>query len=460
MRMRNIACIVACFFSSLSLAESPLTLEMVLGSVREKFPQIRAQIFNKVAAEGSFISSQGAFDLRWRNRAEVVDDGLYSNRRLDSVLEKPTNIGGMNLYAGFRRGVGSFAPYDGKFFTAPGGEIRAGVEIPLWRDRVLDQRRGNMDRARIDVELAETDVDLQLIEAMRTAAQRYWIWVASGKTLRLMESLFEQAEVRDRGLRERVRQGDLPQFERIDNQRLVLQRRNQVLGAERSLQQAAIDLSLYNRDDKGETVLPTPAQLPERFEAEWVITRSEQELVKVALENRPEYQRIALQVRQNQIDNILAENLLAPRVDINFQTSRDIAPVTPELGRLGVESAIVVEIPLERNLGLGRLQSTKAIHERLRIQEDFIKDQIVADVRDILSLLQVAASRLNLARGEVELAKQLEQGEREIFRLGQSNILTVNLREQATADAAIREIEAIADYQIASTQLKAVIGER
>ncbi len=59
---------------------------------------------------------------------------------------------------------------------------------------------------------------------------------------------------------------------------------------------------------------------------------------------------------------------------------------------------------------------------------------------------------------DAKLAELLEEGEREKFTLGDSNQLIVNLREEATADAAVRQFDALADYRQSLATLQAAIG--
>lgn len=53
----------------------------------------------------------------------------------------------------------------------------------------------------------------------------------------------------------------------------------------------------------------------------------------------------------------------------------------------------------------------------------------------------------------------LEQAERVRFEQGDSNLLTVNIREQQTAEAELREIEALFDFHRAVADLRAARGE-
>jgi len=59
----------------------------------------------------------------------------------------------------------------------------------------------------------------------------------------------------------------------------------------------------------------------------------------------------------------------------------------------------------------------------------------------------------------VELARELERGERKKFEAGDSTLFMVNLREQATADAAVRVVDGTADAYKAWLSYLAALGQ-
>jgi hypothetical protein len=69
-----------------------------------------------------------------------------------------------------------------------------------------------------------------------------------------------------------------------------------------------------------------------------------------------------------------------------------------------------------------------------------------------------ARERVRLAIEENELALTLEKGERARFAHGDSNLIFVQLREQTTADAATRKIDALLDYWLAEASWEAAQG--
>jgi outer membrane protein TolC len=117
-----------------------------------------------------------------------------------------------------------------------------------------------------------------------------------------------------------------------------------------------------------------------------------------------------------------------------------------------------VEIPLRTRTQEGRLDFFEAKQRKLDFTETFLKERIRADVQDALNAVEVARQRVEVAIREVRAARDLAQGEAKRFSLGDSNLIFVNLREQNAADAEIRQIESLQDYQKAFVAFEAILA--
>lgn len=72
---------------------------------------------------------------------------------------------------------------------------------------------------------------------------------------------------------------------------------------------------------------------------------------------------------------------------------------------------------------------------------------MVADVRDAYSAISAAYDALNMTRRNVDLARLLEAAENERFKQGATDLLALQIREQATFDGQILEVEVQANYR-------------
>ena len=438
-------------------SSAPLTLDEVQSSAQQAFPSLLAAKQRQRAAEGEYETAEGAFDttLKVQNRWSVT--GLYQNRNNDVSIEQPTSFGGTTFFGGWRRGTGDYPVYDGKNLTATDGEARLGVNIPLWRNREIDQRRASLKQAELGQKIAGHDYDQILLEIRRLAAHRYWDWVLAGQRLQIAERLLHIAEQRDAGIRKRVTAGDIPKFEALDNRRAIIERRERRVMAQRMLEQSAIQLSLYWRDAEDQPRVPVAEQLPSGFPGqEPTITLSYPKALQTAQAQRPELRRLDMQSRQTQTNLELQQNQRAPEVDLSVMGAKDIGNGKDNLNRNELYVGLNVNIPLQRRVASGRAQVAGANLQRLNSERVLQEDRIAAEVKDVLSALSAARKRRTLTLLQQSAAQKLEEGERTRFELGDSTLLFVNIRELANGDAALLAAEAAsnlfkgyADYQAA-----------
>jgi outer membrane protein TolC len=95
------------------------------------------------------------------------------------------------------------------------------------------------------------------------------------------------------------------------------------------------------------------------------------------------------------------------------------------------------------------------IDEELRLLED----RIGVEVLDAHSAVSAAYQRAKLAEEQVTLVETLAAAEYRRFTLGDGDLLLVNLRELAAADATSERVDAIAEFFIAKARLEVARGE-
>jgi outer membrane protein TolC len=448
--------------SAVALAD-PLPLAAVLASIDRHYPLIEAARRDKQAAAAELLSAQGAFDPLVRTRMDGAPLGYYQNGRFDLSVEVPTPLWGATVNGGYRAAFGKFADYDGKLETNQYGELRASLALPILRNGPIDRRRAAIERAQLGLPLADTGVKQARIDAARAGAVRYWEWVAAGQRLRVAESLLQLATARDLATEERVRRGDVAQIDRVDNLRTVVGRRGGMVAANRSLQAAAFELSIYLRDERGQPLVADPSQLPAQLPPPAAtpvegVALGASAATADALKRRPEVERLRLAREQLRVDRDLAKNQALPAIDLVASVSQDFGPGDPSRTPTVIEGGLSIELPTANRAARGRRQVAEAAMGRVEAQSRFAADRISIEVSDTLSAMAAAQERLALAAEEVRLSRQVEVAERTRFGLGDSNVLFVNLREQATVEAALREIDAGLDYHRAHAAYRAAIA--
>ncbi|SMF97643.1 Outer membrane protein TolC [Methylomagnum ishizawai] len=437
-----------------------LTLEAVTEAALLSFPGLVAAEQRKAAADGEQLAAEGGFDTQLKLQSRWSIAGLYENRNYDVSIEQPTGLWGTTFFGGWRRGTGNYPVYEGKSQTADAGEVRAGVNIPLWRNGPIDRRRASLAQAELAQLIAGHDYDAALLELKRVVAQRYWDWVFAGRRRAVARELLTISERRDAGLRQRVAAGDAAAIEATDNQRTLLERRERLIAAERMLEQMALQLALYWRDADGEPRIPIPEQLPEAFpEAVPPDMHDLAALVEEARQRRPELRKLEQQRKQVEIERDLARNQQAPGIDIALMGAQDFGTGTSKLiNREEFYAGVTLDLPLQRRVARGRTQTAEANLQRLAADIRLAADRVALEIRDAGSALKAARQRIALAREQRATARQLAEAERDRFELGDSTVLTVDLRELAAGDAALAEAEAMATFFKAMADYRAALG--
>jgi len=433
-----------------------LGLNEVVRSVELRFPSILAAEQDRIAAEGDRLAAAGGFDPSWRSSGVAIPIGGYPSGRFDTVVEQPLPFWGSSVFAGYRLGLGDFPVYDGKLATNQYGEVRAGARVNLLRDGPIDRRRANIRRTEIGVDVAARTVEQQRIDAVRLGSFRYWDWVGAGRKVDLSQAWLDLARERDTGLARRVETGDLADIERQDNQRAILQRTAHFVAAQRALQQAAIELSMYLRDDRGNAILPLSSRLPRQIPEPYTFDATGlAEAERNALARRPELKRLEHQRDQAEVEQEFATNQQRPAIDLVVMGAKDLGPGDPKQDKPMLEAGVMIDIPLLNRTARGRAQAASAQVERIDAQAKLLRDRVVADVRDAVSALVAAGERVKMLRAEVDVAQQLAKQEAKRLELGEGNILLVNLREQAALDASLRHIDALVDWHKAMAAYRA-----
>jgi len=440
---------------------TPLQLRDVLESVVASYPLLEVAIQSRNIADGELLSAQGEFDLKLKGGGTSGPLGFYQTNRFGAGASQPLFSGG-EIFGGYKIGRGNFQPWFGERETNDGGEVSAGVAIPLRQNRRIDARRAAIFRATYGRDAVEPEIQTQLLAFAWEASYAYWQWVAAGGNYQIARSLLEIAQERNDGLNKRVDLGDLARIELTDNQRLIVSRQATLIDARRKLQQSAIKLSLYLRAFDGQPIVPVEAQLPATFPEALSLDSTQLESdIQLAMSNRPELVWLELLRMQRGVDLAQARNLYLPEVDAVLFASQDMggaASSSRDKSPFEMEASLQVNVPLQRRKAQGKIQALEGKLQQLSTKIGFTQDKIITDVQQVYTALLANYDRIAKALENLELARTMERAERRKFGLGDSNLLLVNLREQSTADAAKNVVQTQLDYFQARADYRAAMA--
>lgn len=443
-----------------------LELAAVLESTQRHHPLLEAAVLESEARASAETAARGAFDLRFRAEGDLRPVGFYENYYGDASLQQLTPLWGSRVFAGYRFGSGSFPSYSGARLTDGAGEVRVGVEVPVLRGGRIDPQRAAIRDARIQSQSVEPEVALERIRLERDASFAYWQWVAAGQRVGVAQRLLEAAEARRSQLEGRVKRGIDPSIDLVDNQRMVVERRAVLRGAERDLRQAALQLSIFLRDATGTPIVPDDSRVPKAFPEETPVDLAAVESdVELARVSHPILQRLAFARESLALDVELARNRLLPTLDVAIEGSRDFGASEPGIDTTGklslaprgdteLKARVRVALPVQMREARGKLGVAEIRLAQLDRRRKLALEQLLADVRVAVEQLDAAFEQTGQARENALLSQRLRTAEIRKLGAGLSNLIDVNIREvqaataeRALVDAQAAYFRALADYR-------------
>lgn len=448
-----------------------LTLAEVLDSVNEHDPRLAAANQQVEVAKGQVLSARGGFDTSV-NLLQIYEP-LYRGSTTRIHVEQAIPVYGLTAWAGWQIGFsgtpGQTPVLDpgsaGRLLQAKGGEVFGGVTLPLVRDGWTDRRRTDIKQTKLERERMDYVRDATQLQLELEAATAYWNWVAAGMQVEIERQLLGLAVTRHDKLQRQIELGAVDRLAGIDNARVILDREGRVVMAERTFQGTALALSLYLRDGSGDPSVAGAERLPNSMPNLPAPPSPDIDAeIAAALDKRPDRRAQIRSREQSDVELRWARNQRTPRVDLSAWASHEIGanPFTdagetdPE--RTELFTSLNVEIPIPMRGARGQVQSAEASLDVVASELRLLDDQIGVQVADAHAAVAAAHQRALLASEQVALTQELAQAELRRFELGDGDLLLVNLRELAIADAGSTEVTAIADYFIAKANLEVAKG--
>lgn len=442
--------------SQLSIAqEAPLTLDIVLKSTRQYFPEVLNALDKIEKSQAKVQSARGSFDLNFNSELNNRVEGYYDGDDFDIVLEKPLQFLNSKVYMGYRRSKNRFPVYEGKTDTLDQGESRIGLQLSLWRNRDIDPKRLKLRNSRLQLDQTKQEFIEKENDILKKASKAYWNWHAKGHIYRINVDLLAIMEKLQKAVSAKIKQGELARIYETENLQYIMKRRSDVLNSKQEFKEAALLLSLFLRDNKGLPLVVTEKVLPveTEMEANFQLKTFKVDLKRVININ-PKLKNLELKTAEAQNDILNAENALAPRFDLKMEVSKDQGNGSDTLQGEEQKVMLQLDIPIERNLGNGLVNQNKVKRKILKRQRQFEEDNLSVKLRKIYTRFNTFKEVIENTQKEVEFAKKLQIAERQKFTQGTSDFFLVNLRDQNLASAQEKLVKSwfnlsktIADYR-------------
>jgi len=412
----------------------------LIHSVLKNFPLIQEAELKNEAAQGEFVSAEGAFDYKLSFKSRNRIEEKYDNNYFESSIERQTSLGGLALIAGHRQGIGHFPAYDGKYFTSGGGEIFAGITQPLLRNFKTDESRTNLKIKQIEKKQSEIQLEIKKMTSLHKALSLYYKWVLETKKLKINQEVLDLALTRHSMLEKKFKAGDIEKLKIIDNQRSIEKRQSEVVKNKIELQKIKTQLSVYLRDEEG-----NPLSLPEEPRPDMILLKEEMTKNQIDSANIPQIHFLQLEREKLKLKADFYDQSQLPGLNLEILGSRELSqntPYDPEVLQVGVK----FDLPLENRKAEGKTVASEYKLKAIEKNKMYVESKFIQEFNFFTDAYLESRKRFEISSKEYEHTLKMANAEKSRWSQGASDLFIVNIREQDLADVEIRRWTALYDY--------------
>ena len=364
---------------------------------------------------------------------------------------------------------------------------------PLWRGFRQTSTRRQLELFNLNTRISDTAFQQRVAEVLQQVQNQYWELVYAVENYETQRQSMELAIIQHRNNVKRVDIGVMAPIEITSSQAEVARREQGLIQSEVQIINAQNALKRLLAPDPEHSIWNLSLIPTDRPQMRDVMVTLE-EAIATSFRNRPELERLQLQIEQNEVDRAFYQRERKPsvnlRVDIGsvgnagnvtmrslIDLDRDGVPDgfgplvpnvdDPRFGALGNSWGQVfgfsyinygifadVTIPLRNRAAQADMAMVKI---RERQYNSTVKNQqqmIIVEVRNAFETIQTRQKSLEAARVARQLAEEQLSGENKRFEAGLSTNFEVLRFQRDLAENLVSELRAEVDYQLALIALE------
>ena len=433
-----------------------LTYSEYLTRVSNTHPTSRMAELSLDKGRAYLLKARGGFDPKISTDLDqkYFDDKDYYSL-IDGGFKIPTWYG-IEIKGNYERNRGQFL--NEQNFVPDDGLVALGIDLPLLRGLVIDERRAQLKQARIYQQATEFERLAILNNLFFDASLAYFKWQEAYLRLSIADRGLELAEALLQMVQGSYDQGAVAAIDTLEANILLQNRRIDRLKAEQDYVISRVYLSAFLWQDSN-----TPLEVTDRVFPETVVDQGLMNQVNTLMIQgdslvaaHPELLFAQLDLNQQDIGIKLKKEDLKPDLRLNYNPLADFSddllsnPVDFNDYKWGLRFTM----PMLFRKARGDLQLAKIKREKsqLKLNEKTLKFRLELDAqRQKLDLLnnQFIALDIN-ARDYARLVRAEERK----FEIGESSVFLVNSRQSKYLEVLNKRLET--QYKMVYTRVKLI----
>lgn len=444
------------------------SLEEYLTWVRAYHPVMQQANLLENKADASLLEARGIFDPKWFGEYEDKSFDQKNYFRIgEAGLKIPTWFG-IDVKMAYLWSNGQFLNPEGSLPT--NGQAILGIEVPLLQGLTFDQRRAQVQQARLLQEgndaVRRTIVNELLLKAIET----YWKWAYQNQILQVYENSLNLARDRFQLVKASFEQGDKPAIDTLESLIQIQNREIQYTQAKVDFRNATLDLSNFLWFENLTPLEVSENLRPEKLEADWnfLEEKPNDNFLRTIADSHPELQSILVKQQQLDIKEKLKRELFKPNLRVNYNFLGNGFDWTDNSSSENVVNNLVTEnykwgvkfsypLMLRKERGGLELVRIEQLENQYKLGEKQLKitNKIIAIYQQLETTFGQIITLENMARNY----ETLLEAEFEKFRIGESSIFLLNNREQKLIEAQMKLNKLQTEFQKLKWKLRGAKGQ-
>ena len=436
-----------------SKTNEELSYNEFLGFVKKYHPMVKRANLELSKAQADLMVARGGFEPKIEvdfSQKKFKDKEYYS--LLNSSFKIPTWYG-IELKAGFENNDGYYVSPEN---TLPNqGLTSVGISVPLGQGLFINQRMADLQKAKLQVELSQSERKLQAILVLYDASLAYFNWSKNYNEVKLYENYSENARIRYQAIQRLIKEGDKPAIDSIESGINLKTRLLSLEDAQLKLSKAKLELANFLWLENN-----IPLELSEILIPEQKLLGTISETLKTndllnsdfSLLKHPKINALTNKIDILTVDKRWKANQLLPKIDIGYSYLSQpnyFDQYQFQDHKIGLNFYFPLFLRKERGslkLAKFKVQETQFLLETEKLQ---LQNKIKAQKMELESILKQNKMINELVNSNELLLKSEER----LFAFGESSLFLINTRENNLISVLLSKITLENRYYNSNSEL-------
>lgn len=430
-----------------------LSYNEFLGFVKKYHPMVKRANLEISKAQADLMVARGGFDPKIEvdfSQKKFKDKEYYSI--LNSSFKIPTWYG-IELKAGFENNDGYYLSPEN---TLPNqGLTSIGISVPLGQGLFINQRMADLQKAKLQVELSQSERKLQAILVLYDASLAYFNWSKNYNEVKLYEKYTENAHIRYQAIQQLIKEGDKPAIDSVESGINLKNRLLSLEDAQLKLSKAKLELANFLWLENNIPLELSDTLIPEQKLLETISeTLKTNDLLNsnFSLLKHPKINALTNKIDILIVDKKWKANQLLPKIDLGYSYLSQpnyIDQYQFQDHKIGLNFYFPLFLRKERGslkLAKFKVQETQFLLETEKLQ---LQNKIKAQRMELESILKQNKMINELVNSNELLLKSEER----LFSFGESSLFLINTRENNLISVLLSKITLENRYYTSNSEL-------